>query len=82
MQKSDSRNVYTIDLAIPEERWQNKIDEQLRMYIAEGVRACYQMLKEKVMTLDEVIDEDKLDQDFEYGMQQFMTLPLPELKDR
>ena len=68
LEKVRGENVYTIDLAIPEERWQNKIDEQLRVYIAEGVRACYQMLKEKVMTLDEVIDEDRLDQDFEYGM--------------
>ena len=82
LQKSDSRNVYTIDFAIPEERWQNKTDAQLRTYIAEGVRTCYQMLKEKVMTLDEVIDEDKLDQDFEYGMEQFMNLPLPKLEGR
>ncbi|WP_230659106.1 hypothetical protein [Psychrobacter sp. I-STPA10] len=82
LQKSDSRNVYTIDFAIPEERWQNKTDEQLRTYIAEGVRVYYQLLKEKVMTLDEVIDEDKLDHDFEYGMEQFMTLPLPKLEGR
>ena len=82
LKKVRGENIYTIDFVIPEERWQNKTDEQLRVYIAEGVRTCYQMLKEKVMALDEVIDEDKLDQDFEYGMEQFMSSPLPELKDR
>ena len=34
LQKSASRNVYTIDFAIPQERWQNKTDVELRLYIA------------------------------------------------
>ncbi|WP_218690415.1 hypothetical protein [Psychrobacter sp. BF1] len=80
LQKSDGRNVYTIDLVIPQERWQNKTDLELRSYIAEGVRTCFELLKEKVIEIDEVIDEYKLERDFEHGMTQFMTLPLPELK--
>lgn len=82
LKKVRNQNIYTIDLAIPETSWQNKTDEEMRAYIAEGVRTCFNMLKEKVKTLDEVIDEDKLDHDFEYGMGQFMTLPLPQLKKR
>ena len=30
LQKSASRNVYTIDFTIPQERWQNKTDVELR----------------------------------------------------
>ena len=80
LQKSASRNVYTIDFAIPQERWQNKTDVELRSYIAEGVRSCFDLLKQKVLELDEVNNIDKLERDFEHGMTQFMTLPLPELK--
>ena len=82
LQKSDGRNVYTIDLAIPQERWQNKTDAELRSYIAEGVRSCFDLLKQKAIEVGEVINEDKLERDFEYGMTQFMSLPLPELKGR
>ena len=82
LQKSASRNVYTIDFTIPQERWQNKTDVELRSYIAEGVRSCFDLLKQKAIELGEVIDEDKLERDFEYGMTQFMTLSLPELKGR
>ncbi|WP_201511869.1 hypothetical protein [Psychrobacter alimentarius] len=82
LQKSASRNVYTIDFTIPQERWQNKTDVELRSYIAEGVRSCFDLLKQKAIELGEVIDEDKLERDFEYGMKQFMTLSLPELKGR
>lgn len=82
LQKSASRNVYTIDFAIPQERWQNKTDVELRSYIAEGVRSCFDLLKQKVLELDEVNNIDKLERDFEHGMTQFMTLPLPELKGK
>lgn len=82
LQKSDGRNVYTIDLAIPQERWQNKTDAELRSYIAKGVRSCFDLLKQKAIEVGEVINEDKLERDFEYGMTQFMSLPLPELKGR
>lgn len=79
VQKSRGKPIYTIDLVIPERNWQEKTDAQLREYVAKGVRDCFSLLREKAIKAKEVIDLEKLDADFEYGMGQFLILPLPEL---
>lgn len=79
LKKSRGKPIYTIDLVIPARNWQEKTDAQLREYVAKGVRDCFSLLREKAIKAKEVIDLEKLDADFEYGMGQFLTLPLPEL---
>ena len=79
MKKSRGKPIYTIDLVIPERNWQEKTDAELRECVAQGVRDCFALLREKAIKAKEVIDLEKLDANFEYGMEQFLILPLPEL---
>ena len=79
LKKARNRPVYTIDLVIPEKNWPEKTETELREYVAQGVRDCFALLRDKAVKAGEVKDVAKLDADFEQGMAQFFTLPLPEL---
>ena len=79
LKKARNRPVYTIDLVIPEKNWPEKTETELREYVAQGVRDCFALLRDKAVKAGEVKDVAKLDADFEQGMAQFLTLPLPEL---
>ena len=79
LKKARNRPVYTIDLVIPEKNWPEKNETELREYVAQGVRDCFALLRDKAIKAGEVKDVAKLDADFEQGMAQFLTLPLPEL---
>ncbi|EGC18089.1 Uncharacterised protein [Kingella denitrificans] len=79
LKKARNRPVYTIDLVISEKKWPEKTETELREYVAQGVRDCFALLRDKAVKAGEVKDVAKLDTDFEQGMAQFSTLPLPEL---
>ena len=79
LKKARNRPVYTIDLVIPEKNWPEKTETELREYVAQGVRDCFALLRDKAVKAGEVKDAVKLDADFEQGMAQFLILPLPEL---
>ena len=79
LKKARNRPVYTIDLVIPEKTGLKKTETELREYVAQGVRGCFALLRDKAVKAGEVKDVVKLDADFEQGMAQFLTLPLPEL---
>ena len=66
-------------MVIPEKNWLEKTETELREYVAQGVRDCFALLRGKAVKAGEVKDVAKLDTDFEQGMAQFLTLPLPEL---
>lgn len=66
-------------MVIPEKNWPEKTENELREYVAQGIRDCFALLQDKAVKAGEVKDEAKLDADFEQGMAQFLTLPLPEL---
>lgn len=80
LKKVRGEQIYTIDLTVPVSAWKDKNEQQLRQYLADGVCQCFELLKEKARKAKEIIDEEKLDNDFQAGMQRFMTEPLPELK--
>ena len=79
LKKARNRLVYTIDLVIPEKNWPEKNETELREYVAQGVRDCFALLRDKAVKAGKVKDVAKLDADFEQGMSWFLTLPLPEL---
>lgn len=63
----------------PKKTGLKKNETELREYVAQGVRDCFALLRDKAVKAGEVKDVAKLDTDFEQGMAQFFTLPLPEL---
>lgn len=79
LRKGRNQPYYTIDLVIPEKNWAEKTETELREYVAQGVRDCFALLRDKAVKAGEVKDLAKLDADFEQGMAQFLILPLPEL---
>ena len=63
-------------------RWDIISDEkayEFREYISDGVKECYSMMKVKAKKLKYTFDEKKMDEDFNHGMELFLTSPLPEL---
>lgn len=77
LRKGRNQPYYTVDLVIPQSAWENKSDEELRPYVANGVRECFSLLREKALKNQEIIDLGKLDADFEKGVAQFLTQPFP-----
>ena len=75
--KGRNQSYYTINLVVSEKNGLKKTE--LREYVAQGIRNCFALLRDKAVKADEVKDVAKLDADFEQGMAQFFTLPLPEL---
>ena len=75
--KGRNQSYYTINLVVSEKNGLKKTE--LREYVAQGIRNCFALLRDKAVKADEVKDVAKLDADFEQGMAQFSTLPLPEL---
>lgn len=61
----------TIDFTIPQDRWENTPEHIFREYVSEGVQACFKLLRDKALDMNEIKDLDKLDADFEAGMKVF-----------
>jgi hypothetical protein len=61
----------SIDFTIPEDRWMNVPEHHFREYISKGVQACFKLLREKAVAMNEVKNLKKLDADFEKGMKTF-----------
>lgn len=80
LKKVRNKPIYTIDLTIPEHAWKGKSDREFRPYVADGVRQCFELLKQKALKNKEIKDLEKLERDFEIGIQQFLTQPLAEVK--
>lgn len=80
LKKVRGKQIYTIDLTVPVFAWKDKNEQQLRQYLADGVCQCFELLKEKARKAKEIIDEEKLDNDFQAGIQRFLTEALPELQ--
>ncbi|MBR0573674.1 MULTISPECIES: hypothetical protein [Pasteurellaceae] len=81
LKKVRGEQVYTIDLTIPVSAWQNKTEIEIREYLVNGISQCFELLKKKAIKIKEVIDEEKLDNDFKLGLQKYMNTPLPEIPD-
>ncbi|MCP4297488.1 MAG: hypothetical protein GY786_17965 [Proteobacteria bacterium] len=77
LKKVRGKSIYTIDFTISQENWQDKNDNELRKYINKGVETCFQLLKDKVHGKGEILDEEKLNNDFNEGMKIFLSATLP-----
>jgi len=52
---------------------------EFRVYVANAVRECFVLLKDKAKKLKYKMNEEKLDADFDAGIKRFLTEELPDL---
>lgn len=71
--KVRGKDCYAIDLVVPEVRWKSVPFDQLREYVVDGVRQCFELCVEKAKKSGEMLNEDKLRSDFEAGVQEIMS---------
>lgn len=76
LKKVRGKKIYTIDLTIPQSRWDGIDEKELRLYVARGVRSCFELLVEKSDKDKELINKSKLLLDFEKGIEEFLSLEL------
>ena len=76
LKKVCGKKIYTIDLTIPQSRWDGIDEKELRLYDARGVRSCFELLVEKSDKDKELINKSKLLLDFEKGIEEFLSLEL------
>lgn len=77
LKKVRNEPCYTIDYTVPQIWWEGKSDKELRPFIANGISECFELLKKRAIKDKEVIDLEKLDNDFQAGIEQFLSDPLP-----
>lgn len=71
--KAMRKGFFCIDLTIPEHRWKDVSFDELRLYVLDGVRQCFEVCVEKARVSKELLDEDLLRTDFETGCQEIMS---------
>jgi len=72
IKKSRREKVITMDYVIPQHKWEKMSDEEFKIYIAEAVKECFVELKKKAKSLKWKFNEEKLDIDFQKGMDIFL----------
>jgi hypothetical protein len=72
LKKERGTNCYGIDLVIPEKHWNGVPFGELREYVVEGVRQCFELCVTKARKSGELLDEDKLRSDFEAGIREIL----------
>lgn len=80
LKKVRNKPCYTIDYTIPQAWWEGKSDKEFRPVVANGVRECFELLKKRAIKDNEIIDLEKLDNDFNAGIELFLSQPLYEPK--
>ncbi|USD36073.1 hypothetical protein [Ferrimonas sp. SCSIO 43195] len=48
LKKVRDKAIYTIDFTIPEDRWINASNAELRLFLVEGIRDCFDILYKKI----------------------------------
>jgi len=61
----------TIDLVIPESRWRGAASGEIRAYVAQGVKRCFELLVARAKKEKEIIDETGLLADFQKAITEF-----------
>jgi len=64
-------HMITIDLVIPESRWRGVASADVRSYVAQGVRRCFDLLLARAKKEKEIIDEAGLLAGFQKAMTEF-----------
>jgi hypothetical protein len=72
IKKSRRAKVITMDYVIPQHKWEKMSDDEFKIYISEAVKECFIELKKKAKSLKWEFNEDKLDADFNRGIDVFM----------
>lgn len=65
-----------IDLAIPRDAWERKPQPEVRQYLADGLRACFVVLKAKLSKVDKAADVKSWEADFESSVAEFLAEPV------
>lgn len=72
LKKPRGKNFYAVDFTIPEVRWNGIPFDDLRRYVVDGVRQCFELCVAKAKKSGELLDERKLRFDFEAGIQEIL----------
>ena len=62
----------TSDFVIPKAKWEKMSDEAFKLHVAKGVKECFVKLKQKAKILKWKFNEEKMDKDFEKGIEKFL----------
>ena len=73
LKKSRGRRTLTIDLSIPENRWKESESMEFGMYIAEGVKVCFEKLKDELTRLQDVENLVEINNRFQNGIEEFCS---------
>ena len=74
IKKARGEKCITMDYIIPQHKWEKMSDGKFKIYIAEAVKECFLELKKKSKKLKWQFNEDKLDKDFEKGIEIFLKI--------
>lgn len=72
LKKIKGKPYIAIDLTIPENRWKDVPFNELRQYVVDGVRQCFELCFDKAKKSGELLNEAKLRADFEAGIQEIL----------
>jgi len=62
----------TSDFVIPEATWEKMSDDEFKLHVIEGVKVCFEKLKQKAKSLKWKFNEEKMNKDFESGVERFL----------
>ena len=71
LKKVRGRPVIIVYFAIPQSRWDGAKESGFREYLANSVKDCFLALCDKASKSKSILDEARLQKDFETGMSQF-----------
>lgn len=63
----------SVDLVIPEQRWQKLDKQELREYIANGIESAFSALIDQAEKMNEILDKKSLLEDFRTVMRAFKS---------
>jgi len=72
LKKVRGKNLYAIDLTVPEDKWKDVPFDDLRLYMVESVKQCFELCVAKARAAIELRDEAKLRADFEAGIREIL----------
>lgn len=64
-----------IDLVVPQIKWRDVPEDQIRNYLAELLKDCFELLVQRALSMGELSDPDRLRSDFHAAMKQFRNNP-------
>jgi hypothetical protein len=71
LKKVKGKNIYTIDLLIPQNQWDGVDEMKFKKHLVRGIKSCLNQLIDKCE--EEIINQDKLRSDIDSGITDFLS---------